>query len=815
MGARKKLLLVDDDPVVRKYITLAVSGMGFDIVEAADGEEAIRRARNWHPDLILLDNMLPGVLDGLQVCRRIREETHAGNPHIVFISSCSDVSDIEAGLQAGADEYLVKPVGPARIKQLLSTLLQKTAAANDCEPPTDDFPRRTNDASLAVHEPKRKTEAVAPPDEDPAEPGLPILLVLLPAIFLGEFLIMWLLSGLPEMPWWQAGLIDAIVLVLAVFPVLYWFVIRKFGQQIATLKAAKEELRLTSAAFNTSEAIMITDHTGRIIRVNRAFERVTGYGESDVIGQTPRILKSGRHNQDFYQQMWRRLLTTGSWRGEIWDRHKNGNVYPKEISIAGVTGPGGRVTHYVSVFKEISARKKSEEELYTLAYYDPLTGLPNRRMLLGQIDMARTATGSGRQLGLLVVVGIDQFKVFNSTLGPELGDQLLQEAKRRLQYLLPRQAVLARISGDEFAILIENIGAGEGKAGANAIAFCKDVCDAMAIPYLLDGMLMHRSSSVGGVLLTDDSAAADELLKRADIALQQSKLEGGGKMRMFDPEMQLGLQARAALEADLRQAIAKGELQLFYQLQKDDQGRSIGAEALLRWHHPQRGMVSPADFIPIAEESALILEIGQWVIQTACAQLAQWSGHPQLGQLQLSVNISAQQFKQSNFIESLEVAISQHQIDPARLKLELTESVSLDDIDHAIGKIELLQKFLGLSVSLDDFGTGYSSLSYLNRLPFDQIKIDQSFVRNFTDSASSAVMIKTIINLAHNYGCSVIAEGVETLDQFRFLRDHGCLSYQGYLFGKPMPVEEFERLILGPQDPTVEWQAPAAANAGA
>lgn len=570
---------------------------------------------------------------------------------------------------------------------------------------------------------------------------------------------------------------------------------RKLHENEIERQQVESQLRLAAATFETHEAIMITDVDGNIIRVNRAFEEITGYREEEVLGKNPRILSSGRHDKDFYANMWQALLRTGAWSGEVWDRNKNGNIYPKLTTITAVKNDKGETTQYVSIFSDITERKKAEEAIHNLAFYDALTGLPNRRLLLDRLGLALSVSARNKLFGALLFLDLDKFKTLNDTLGHEYGDMLLVEVARRLKFCVREVDTVARLGGDEFVVLIENISANSEDASQNVAHVAEKIRAVLATPYQLKANTHHSSPSIGVCLFYGNDLPVEELIKHADLAMYQAKDSGRNRVRFFDPYMQQLVETRAALESDLRRAIADRQFQLFYQIQMDHDCRPVGAEALIRWIHPKRGMVSPAEFIPIAEESSLILEIGHWVLDTACRQIAAWSVNEQTRNLVLAVNISAQQFRQPDFVEQVAALLREHSLKPSLIKLELTESIALDDIDAVVAKMLALRQVLGVTLSLDDFGTGYSSLSYLKRLPLDQIKIDQSFVRDITSDPDDAVMVKAIISMAQNFGLNVIAEGVETEAQQVFLKENGCLAYQGYLFSKPIPIDQFEALL--------------------
>ncbi|MDO8812590.1 MAG: EAL domain-containing protein [Gallionella sp.] len=563
---------------------------------------------------------------------------------------------------------------------------------------------------------------------------------------------------------------------------------------ITERKKSDEALRVAAATFETHEAILITDASANIIRVNQAFQDITGYTSEEVLGKNPRILSSGRQDKDFYAAMWQQLLAAGSWTGEMWDRRKNGQIYPKWLTITALTNEQGKITGYVAIFSDITARKQAEEEIHNLAFYDALTGLPNRRLLLDRFRLALSVSARSHHYGAVLFLDMDKFKTLNDTLGHNHGDLMLIEVAERIRSCVREVDTVARLGGDEFVVLIEEISTNAEEASQKVALIAEKIRATLAVPYRLKGHEHHSSPSIGVCLYCGNEESMDTLLKHADMAMYQAKDSGRNAVRFFDPAMQQAVEIHAAFEADLRHAVPGRQLRLYYQIQVGSDHRPLGAEALVRWMHPKRGMVSPAQFIPIAEESSLILDVGHWVLETACQQLALWSKREQTRHLELAVNVSGQQFRKHDFVENVAAVVRAHQVNPARLKLELTESVVLTDVADVVAKMHAL-KALGIKLSMDDFGTGYSSLSYLKQLPLDQLKIDQSFVRDIATDPNDAVMVKTIIDLAQNFHLNVIAEGVETEAQLDFLKQNGCMAYQGYLFGKPVPVEEFEALL--------------------
>ena len=465
-----------------------------------------------------------------------------------------------------------------------------------------------------------------------------------------------------------------------------------------------------------------------------------------------------------------------------------------ELSVAKQLPDAAGAGCFVVLSRDVTERKLSEDKIEHLAYYDTLTGLPNRRLLMDRLKQALLIGARNDSRGALLFIDLDNFKTLNDTLGHDMGDLLLQQAAIRITSCLRECDTVARLGGDEFVVLLENLNKGALDAAAQTESVGKKIIFALVQPYQLGSHKYSGTPSIGATLISDHQLKVDELLKQADIAMYQAKSDGRNALRFFDPKMQQSINARATLEEELHQAVANQEFRLYYQLQLDKSGHPLGAETLVRWQHPQRGVVSPAEFIPLAEECGLIIPIGQWVLETACAQLKAWEQTALTRDLVLAVNVSATQFRQAGFVEQVHATILRHALDPSRLKLELTESLLLNDVEEIIVTMNDLKK-IGVKFSLDDFGTGYSSLQYLKQLPLDQLKIDQSFVRDLVSSHSEKIIVRTIIAMAKSLNFDVIAEGVETEDQRQILLNNGCNNYQGYLFSKPVPIEQFEVLL--------------------
>ncbi|RFU47681.1 EAL domain-containing protein [Paraburkholderia sp. DHOC27] len=565
---------------------------------------------------------------------------------------------------------------------------------------------------------------------------------------------------------------------------------RTSGRDITERKQVEAELRIAAVAFDSLEPMMITDASATILRVNSAFTECTGYSAEEIVGLTPRVLKSGRHDEAFFREMWESIHRSGGWQGEIWGRRKNGDVYPKWLAISAVMGEDGIVSHYVGTHHDITERKIAEERIRELAFYDALTRLPNRTLLLDRLMQAITASARSEACGAVLFIDLDHFKTLNDTLGHDKGDLLLQQVAQRLAASVLESDTVARVGGDEFVVVLGSLNENHHEAARQTEALGEKLLQVLGMPYQLGELEYRSTASIGATVFSGHQASMDELLKQADLAMYKSKERGRNAVCFFDPDMQTVVVERAALEAALRHAIEANQFLLHYQPQIDGD-RTTGAEALVRWQHPLRGTVAPVDFIPLAEETGLIVALGGWVLEAACAQLAIWATRPDMAELSIAVNVSIQQFREADFVEKVLSVLARTGARPDRLKLELTESVLVDNAQDVARKMAAL-KAHGVVFSLDDFGTGYSSLSYLKLLPLNQLKIDRSFVRDVLVDPNDAAIARTIVALAQSLGLGVIAEGVETAAQRDFLAAQGCHAYQGYYFCRPLPVEGFE-----------------------
>ncbi|MEQ1667066.1 MAG: ABC transporter substrate binding protein [Sulfuriferula sp.] len=569
---------------------------------------------------------------------------------------------------------------------------------------------------------------------------------------------------------------------------LAWF------YDVTDLKRAEAELRIAATVFESQVGMVVTNAQQVIIKINAAFTRMTGYTETDVIGQRPNLFKSDRHDAQFYADMVRSIAKSGAWRGEMWTKCQHGEVLPMYLHVNAVKDNYGVITHFVATFADMIMSQAAADEIKRLAFFDSLTQLPNRAWILERLQIAQINCRAQDDVGAVLFLDLDNFKSINDTLGHHIGDLLLQQVGQRLLAYLDNKGIVARLGGDEFVILLEHLGTTAADAIIYAENFANHLMRYLATSYQLTDYQVRSTFSTGITLLSGEVDSVSDLMKRADIAMYQAKQAGRNVVRVFNPDMQRAIDYRTAMEHGLELAIQDQQLRLYYQLQMDDTGAMLGAEVLLRWQHPQRGLIPPYDFIPLAEETGLIIPIGLWVLRAACMQIKSWEADVYKRNLQLAVNVSAKQFHQINFVDEVLAIIADTHINPRCLKLEITESAVLADITDTLEKMHLL-KAQGIHFSMDDFGTGYSSLSNLKQLPLDQIKIDQSFVRDITVDEDDAVIVQMIISMAQQLKLNVIAEGVETEQQRDLLIALGCHHFQGYLYAKPVPLADFERLL--------------------
>jgi len=549
---------------------------------------------------------------------------------------------------------------------------------------------------------------------------------------------------------------------------------------------------LLSKAFDSSySGIVITDAEGSILEANLAFIQLTKYDKDSLLGKKLQNLLSGIKYQDSDENIWNLLKKENHWEGETQIHRKDGGLFHAWLLINPIFGNHENTTNYVLICSDISKQKEAETKIHQLAYFDTLTDLPNRRLLIDRLRQAIAITSRTKDYGAILFLDLDDFKTLNDTKGHLVGDLLLIEVAKRLAASVREMDVVSRQGGDEFVVVLQNLSKNATKAASQAKCVAEKIRQALSKTYILEGHESRSTPSIGITLFQGDNQSVDVLLKHADTAMYQAKKAGRNTIQFFDPEMQARLEERHKLTEDLEQAIKQNELILYYQKQVNSDKGAIGAEVLLRWNHSKRGLIPPADFIPLAEETGTIVSIGTWVLKQACLQLKVWELSPRTENLLLAVNVSARQFRMPDFVDQVCIILRETGVRPSKLKLELTESTILENVENAILKMNQLKQH-GINFSMDDFGTGYSSLRYLKLLPLKQLKIDQEFIRDMTDDVNDAVIVQTIIAMTQAMGLEVIAEGVETQAQHDFLKTHGCHNFQGYLFAKPVPIDKFE-----------------------
>lgn len=677
-----KLLIAEDDLTSRTMLEVVTRKWGYDSITVEDGEAAWEVMQGEEtPHLLLLDWEMPK-LDGLTLCQRLRQQESSNPPFIIMLTARSETADIVAGLEAGANEYIVKPFDNMELQARL-----------------------------------------------------------------------------------QAG--------------------RRMVDLQTNLSLAMSRLHLTASVFShASEGITITNTEGTILEVNDSFIRITGYSRDEVLGQNPRILKSGRHGAGFYEAMWHDLIEHGHWSGEIWNKHKNGEVYAEMLTINAVRDQHSKTQHYVALFTDITAQKEHEKHLEHIAHYDALTNLPNRVLLADRLHQAMTQAHRRNQKLAVAYLDLDGFKAVNDSLGHDVGDQLLITLASRMTQALREGDTIARLGGDEFvAVMIDFADPKE------SLPLLTRLLAVAAQPVHVGEHLLQLSASVGVTFYPQsEEVDADQLLRQSDQAMYQAKLAGKNRYHIFDAEQDRNVRGHHESLEHIRHALTENEFVLYYQPKVNMRsGEIIGAEALIRWQHPERGLLLPGVFLPVIEDHSLAIELGEWVINSALAQMERWQA---VGlDISVSVNIGALQLQQSNFTEHLSELLAAHPgVSPSALELEVLETSALEDITH-VSQVMHACSEMGVNFALDDFGTGYSSLTYLKRLPAAQLKIDQSFVRDMLDDPEDLAILEGVLGLAAAFRRQVIAEGVETVEHGELLLQLGCELAQGYGIARPMPAD--------------------------
>jgi diguanylate cyclase (GGDEF)-like protein/PAS domain S-box-containing protein len=792
------VLVVDDDEAARLMMVATLKQAGNRVLEAADCASARALFAAHKPDLVLLDVLLPDG-DGFSLCREFLQEWH--DLPIAMVTGLDDIASIKTGYQAGATDFITKPVSwgtlPYRIQYILQasrTLMDLSVAESKTRALLTSIPDilmrihrdgRVLDMQVGsyMHEMEEWFYFVKGEPTGRLPPSANSLLSApITAALNGEGMQLLEFEWSPTLNtarFWEARIqprnANEVLMVV---------------RDITKRKQHESQLRLWAKVFEGSnEAIFITDAELKIISVNQAYQTIMGYSEDEVLTVDTVAVGTRLHTHSFFRNLVSVLKEKGHWQGEMNNQRKNGNIFPCWFSISQVSNKQGEPENYIAIFNDITEHKNSRAQIDFLAHHDSLTGLPNRILLNDRIAMAvNTASREQKKVGVLFI-DLDRFKNVNDSLGHGVGDQLLKEMAERLSNVVRTGDTVSRLGGDEFVVLFPRI-----HEESNLVDLTQKLSSVLQKPYFVAGISLHLTPSIGIAIYPEDGTDTDTLIKNADAAMYLAKEKGRNNFQFYKPSLNARTLDRLKLESDLRSALELNQFELFYQpLIVGESGSLWGAEALIRWRHPERGLVSPAEFIPLAEETGLIIPMGEWVLAQAAAQVKQW--HQQgVGQLTISVNISALQFRQLDFLERVEFILQTAQVAPTFIELELTESMLMGDMDASI---KILQQFCdrGYRIAIDDFGTGFSSLSYLRHLPIHLLKIDQSFVRDMLTEPASLAIVDSIIGLAKSLGKDIIAEGVETKAEYTVLMQHGCRLMQGYYFAKPMPAAEFERWV--------------------
>ncbi|BBL70393.1 EAL domain-containing protein [Methylogaea oryzae] len=810
------VLYVEDEDEIREQLAQFLQRRCAAVYTASDGRKGLDAFRRRKPDIVITDILMP-VMDGLKMGAAIRELSPT--TPIIITTAFEEPAYFQKAIDLGVDKYVVKPVDAGALLQALLN----SARAVRAEAALREVEERYR---LLFH---LSHIAISVAGGEPAEPaGLADMNVQIlecneaflrllgyrdQAAIQGENLFELIAPEFREPLYemlktelWVRGFTREFELELlrrngGRAPVILQLLLRHDSggapkevlavmRDLAEQRRSEQELRLSAGVFSQSQdAILVTDSNNDIVSVNPAFTRLTGYGLDEVLGRNPKLLQSGRQDAAFYQAMWSAIQTDGHWQGEIWNRRKNGEVFPEWLSISTVRNDKGEIVNHIGIFSDISKLKAATEHIEFLAHYDPLTHLPNRLLLRDRVVQALAGRQRHGNRAAVLFLDLDRFKLINDSLGHAVGDALLVEVARRLSDSVRETDTVSRLGGDEFVVLLSEV-----RNGDEAMQVAQKILRSMQEVFQVGIHQLAVTPSIGIALSPDDGEDFDTLLRNADAAMYTAKQDGRNSYVFFTPSMNAGALERLSMETSLRRALEREEFRLHYQPKVDaDSGRVLGLEALLRWEHPELGWVPPSRFIPLAEDTGQIAAIGNWVLQTACRQNRAWQEQGLLA-VPVAVNLSALQFRQRRLKDQVLDALRQSDLDARYLELELTESMLMEDTAGAVVMLAELRK-IGVRLSIDDFGTGYSSLSYLKRLPIDALKIDQSFVRDIADDSDDAAIVSAVISMAHDLHLRVVAEGVETLEQLRFLRAHQCDEAQGYLFSRPVCAEDAAALL--------------------
>ncbi|HWZ46626.1 MAG TPA: EAL domain-containing protein [Herbaspirillum sp.] len=837
-----RVLVVDDVDQNRYLLRVLLEGNNYQVDCARDGAEALVMAETKVPDLLITDILMP-VMDGFSLCRHWKHHERLKHvPLMFYTATYTDSNDEAYANSLGADAFIVKPADPVELLNSIRNLLRNRDNVALPAPVPNEAIVLKQYNSVLIHKLERKVDQLEAATLLARENAERLTLALEAqaagiwdwdlstdrvtwserhahlfgmalAQFDGTYAAFRACVHPKDIEAFEADVQSALrdrTNLMAEFRIIWpdqsvrWMASRGRAYydeegnpthmcgvvfEISELKKNQEQMRLAAHFFAASqEAIVITDAKDRIVSVNAAFCHSTGYTEQEVIGLTPAILKSDYQMPSFFEAMWNTLTLDGKWSGELINRRKDGSNYPVRLSISAVSNDDGGTSHYVGIITDMSSYRAAEDRIQYMAYFDALTGLPNRTLLSDRATRAIAAAHRDNQGLAILFLDLDQFKTINDSLGHSTGDAVLQTVANRLKLLLREVDTVSRYGGDEFTLLLSDADSkGAAQVAGKIIEILKEPVE-VGIHSLAIGV------SIGISLFPADAGDFESLLRNADIALFRAKAAGRNNFQFFTSEMNEHARYRLGLELALRSALQNREFVLHYQPQFElAHGNLVGYEALLRWHHPERGLIPPLEFIPIAEMNGLIIPIGEWVLNEACRQARQWQldGHPPVS---ITVNLSAVQIRQANIVQTVRQALHSTGLEARYLELELTESLLFENIDTVLAQLFILKE-IGVRLSIDDFGTGYSSLSYLKRLPIDKLKIDKSFVANLSDDHDSRAIALAIVSMAHSLRLSVTAEGVEDLEQARILTDMHCNDGQGYLYARPMSADQIASWI--------------------
>ena len=791
------VLVVEDDEAARLMMQTTLENAGFGVITAGTCSEARVVFAAAKVDVVLLDVLLPDG-DGFSLCREFLATPQGKDLPVAMVTGLGDLESIRLSYDSGATDFITKPVSWGTLPYRLHYLLRASRAIADLslsESKTRALLSGIPDIIMRIHKDFRVLDMqvgsyVFDMDEwlnpvpDSNEQVLPqqvvqVLSAPVHAALIGQGL------QLVEFQWsreprrvrfWEARILQRDSEEVLV-------VVREITQR----KQQENQMRLWAKMFEGSnEAILITDAEFHILSVNKAYVAMMGFSQEEIIGIDTVEVGAQLHTHSFYRNMIALLKERGHWQGELFNQRKSGEIFPCWFSITQVTDADGNPENYIAIFNDITEHKNSRAQIEFLAHHDNLTGLPNRVLLNDRLDMAITqAQRQDEKLGVLFI-DLDRFKNINDSLGHSVGDGILKEAALRLSDSIRTGDTVSRLGGDEFVVLFPKV------RDESALAdLTVKLCHSLQQPYIVDGISLHITPSVGIAVFPGDGVDPSSLIKNADAAMYLAKEKGRNNYQFYTPVLNARTLDRLKLESDLRQAIELNQLELHYQPQiVGKSGELWGAESLVRWRHPERGLVSPADFIPLAEETGLIVDLGDWVMKTAVSQLAQWVAQGREAMV-VSINISALQFRQADFARHVETILRERNVNPAQVELELTETMLMNDVEAAINTLNELRA-MGVRLAIDDFGTGFSSLNYLRRFPINVLKIDQSFVREMRKEPETLAIVESIIGLAHSLGKETIAEGVETIEDYELLCERGCRLLQGYYIARPMPAQAFD-----------------------